>query len=179
MQTASVTYGSQGQFWCLLMQKLTRWMRNNPEGGLIVFMTSDTDFLKDVNAVVENYNFRAELIFSGDVFGKAPGMREKVNSQGQCHEWMEWLREQMQMPHLQMHTFNKRLEWESPSGSSGSQSLPCMKLTICLLPHQRLVLPDSATTCATPVPTVSHGHQVLLPSKGRPMPAQMHMQAGA
>ncbi|KAL3130378.1 poly ADP-ribose polymerase [Trebouxia sp. C0009 RCD-2024] len=103
----------------VLKEKLTVWMRNNPEGGLVVFMTSDTDFLKDIKAVVENYNFRAELIFFGDIISKAPGMREKVNSQGQCHEWMEWLRGQMQMPQLQMHPFNKQLEWEPPSGLSG------------------------------------------------------------
>lgn len=102
-------------------------MRNNPEGGLVVFMTSDRDFLHDVNAVVDNYNFKAELIYFGDKTSKAPGMREKVNSQGQCHEWMEWLREQMQMPQLQMHPFNKQLEWESPSRASGSQFLPSME----------------------------------------------------
>lgn len=111
------------------MQKLTRWMRHNPEGGLVVFMTSDTDFLKDVNAVVENYNFKAELIFHGDNMSKAPGMREKVNSQGHCHEWMQWLRETMRMPQLQMHPFDKHLEWATPSDPAGSRFLLLHALT--------------------------------------------------
>ena len=92
-------------------------MRNNPEGGLVVFITSDSDFLKDVNAVVENHKFRAELLFyGGKQMSKAPGMREKAHM---CYEWMGWLREQMQMPQLQMHDFDKEKEWRSPSGSSG------------------------------------------------------------
>lgn len=148
------------------MQKLTVWMRNNPEGGLVVFMTSDTDFLKDIKAVVENYNFRAELIFFGDIISKAPGMREKVNSQGQCHEWMEWLRGQMQMPQLQMHPFNKQLEWEPPSGLSGSQFLPSMEPVMCFC------FKTSSLCCQTlwllvekSVLIVSHGHHAVMPSK--------------
>lgn len=92
-------------------------MMRNPEGGLVVFMTSDSDFLRDVNAVVENHNFRAELLYHGGrQMSRAPGMREKAHN---CYEWMDWLREQMQMPQLQMHPFDKELEWQSPSGLSG------------------------------------------------------------
>ena len=91
-------------------------MRNNSAGGLVVFITSDTDFLKDVNSVVENYNFKAALLFHGQRMSKAPGMKEKVH---EFYEWMGWLRQQMIMPNLQMHTFNKELEWGSPSGLRG------------------------------------------------------------
>ena len=93
-------------------------MRNNSEhGGLVVFITSDTDFLKDVNAVVESRNFTAELLFHGERMSKAPGMREKVD---RFYEWMQWLRDEMQMPRLQMHLFDEEYEWGSQSGSSGT-----------------------------------------------------------
>ena len=103
-------------------------MRNNPDGGLVVFITSDSDFLKDVNTVMENYNFTAELLFHGEQMSKAPGMKEKVHC---FFEWMDWLREQMQMPRLQMHAFDKQLEWGSPSGSSGTPVAPASFPHLC------------------------------------------------
>lgn len=114
----------------LVMQKLTAWMKYNPEGGLVVFITSDSDFLKAINSVVENYKFRAHLIFYGERMSKAPGMREKVNSQGVCYEWMTWLRKEMQMPQLRMHPFDQKLEWESPNRLSGSTLDPC-RFCVC------------------------------------------------
>lgn len=103
-------------------------MLRNPEGGLVVFMTSDSDFLRDVNAVVENHNFRAELLFhGGQQMSKAPGMREKAHN---CYEWMEWLQQEMRMPQLQMHPFDKELEWQSPVGSSGILLSPRIQQTL-------------------------------------------------
>ena len=112
-------------------------MAQNPEGGLVVFITSDSDFLKAVSSVVENYKFKAHLMFYGVRMSKAPGMREKVASQGVCYEWMTWLRKEMQMPQLRMHPFDKDLEWKSPNCVSGSKVDPCTQQILCLLPDQQ------------------------------------------
>ena len=106
-------------------------MGNNPDGGLIVFVTSDSDFLGQVNAVIESRNFRADLIFFGKRMSRAPGMREKIKSQGHCYEWMKWLKDNMQMPELQMHKFDKEWEWKSPQRSSGSPLVPCIQQVVC------------------------------------------------
>ena len=101
---------------------------HNPEGGLVVFMTSDSDLLRDVNAVVENHNFRAALLFhGGKQMSKAPAMREKAH---ECYEWMGWLRTEMQMPQLQMHVFNKELEWQSPTDLLGILCVSCIQQTL-------------------------------------------------
>ena len=87
-------------------------MRNNPEGGLVVFITSDTDFLKEVNTVTRADGFSAELLYWKEGYTTGPGMRENVD---RCYEWMDWLRGNMSMPQLQMHHFSPS-ERESPLG---------------------------------------------------------------
>ena len=98
------------------MQELTRWMSSNrQEGGLVVFITSDGDFLREVSTVMEADGFSAELLFYGPSMSRAPGMRERVD---QYYEWLEWLCTEMQMPKLQMHPFS-RTDLVSPARVSG------------------------------------------------------------
>jgi len=102
------------------MQELTCWMSSNwQDGGLVVFITSDSDFLREVSTVVEADGFSAELLFYGPSMSRAPGMRERVD---QYYEWLDWLRTEMQMPQLQMHPFAK-IDLVSPANFSGMSVL--------------------------------------------------------
>ena len=75
----------------------------------MVFITADTDFLQEVNTVHEADGFDAVLLYWKEAYTTGPGMREKVLYH---KEWMEWLREQMQMP-LEMHPYSAS-ERQSP-----------------------------------------------------------------
>ena len=97
------------------MQALTHWMRTHPQGGLVVFITSDTDFLNEVKTVYEADGFSAELLYLKEGYTTGPGMRDKVVRH---YEWMEWLRDSMQMPHLEMHAFSAS-ERQSPPRQAG------------------------------------------------------------
>ena len=98
------------------LQAVVNWMQTNPEGGLVVFITCNSEFLRDVTRVHEADGFTAELLYVKEDLARGPGMREKVVRH---YEWIDWLREQMQRPRLQMHALTEA-EWEQPNPQAGT-----------------------------------------------------------
>ena len=116
------------------MQALIRWMRQNPQGGTVVFITSDNEFLREITTVHEAAGFTAELMYVKEDLQSGPGMREKVS----CHyEWISWLRVQMQCPLLQLQPFSEA-DWKSPDPELGISSADiftndCLLTSICMI----------------------------------------------
>ena len=97
------------------MQALMRWMHQNPQGGLVVFLTSDNEFLREITTVHEAAGFTAKLLYVKEDLPVGPGMRQKAIYH--C-EWITWLREQMQRPLLQLQPFSEA-DWKSPHPEQG------------------------------------------------------------
>ena len=92
------------------MQRFNKWVAEHErDGGHVVFITSDRDFLAHVQSIKDRPNFSATVLYCQPNLSPEPGLCENAPS----FEWLAWLKQELNMPHLRMQPYDEA-DYSSP-----------------------------------------------------------------
>lgn len=127
------------------MQKFNQWIaQHERDGGLVVFITSDKEFLANVQSTKDRFNFLAEVLYSQPKLSPAPGLRENAKA---SYEWLTWLQSELSMPKLQMQQYDEA-DYTAPH-NHGKACMVMFFASPCNLVKSNFVLEDAValTNC--------------------------------